>query len=84
MLGVDPSGGGGDHAEMQMIEHRVGIAGLGVGAADLLFDFAETGLDFPSGGVIFDDLFDAQIEVGGHECHPLGLAIDPHHAHRAP
>jgi hypothetical protein len=33
---------------MQMIEHRIGIAGLGMGAAVLLFDLAETGLDIPS------------------------------------
>jgi hypothetical protein len=48
ILGVDPSNGRCRHAEMQMIEHRIGIAGLGMGAAVLLFDLAETGLDIPS------------------------------------
>jgi hypothetical protein len=48
MRSIDPGDGGCRHAEMQMIDHRVGIAGLGVGAADLLFDFAESGLDTPS------------------------------------
>ena len=45
---VDPGNGCCRHAEMQMIDHCVGIAGLGVGAADLLFDLAESGLDTPS------------------------------------
>jgi hypothetical protein len=44
MRSVDPGDGRCRHAELQMIDHRVGIAGLGVGAADLLFDFAESGL----------------------------------------
>jgi hypothetical protein len=48
MGGVDPGDGGCRHAEMQMIDHRVGVAGLGVGAANLLLDLAETGLDTPS------------------------------------
>ena len=47
MLGVDPGDGGGRHTEIQMIEHRIGIAGLGMGAADLLLDLSETGLDIP-------------------------------------
>jgi hypothetical protein len=46
--GVDPGDGGSGHAEMQMIRYRDGIAGLGMGAADLLFDLPETGLDTPS------------------------------------
>jgi hypothetical protein len=33
-----------------MIEHRIRVAGLGVGAADLPLDLAETGLDLPPGG----------------------------------
>ena len=47
MLGVDPGNGRCRHAEMQMIEHRIGIAGLRMGTADLLLDLAETGLDIP-------------------------------------
>ena len=48
VFGVDPGEGRRQHAEAQMIEHRVGIAGLGMGAADLLFYFPECGLDIPS------------------------------------
>ena len=44
MGGVAPGDGRCRHTEMQMIDHRVGVAGLGVGAADFLFDLAETGL----------------------------------------
>jgi len=40
-------------------------------------------LDFPAGGIIFHDLFDAEVECGRHQRHPLRLAIDPNHAHRA-
>jgi len=83
MLGVDPNDGGCCHAEVQMIGDCVGVAGLGVSAADLLFDLSETGLDFPPGGIIFDDLLDAEIEIRGHQRDPLGLAIDPHDAHTA-
>jgi len=36
------------HAEIQMIGHRIGRAGLRLGAADLLLDLAETGFDIPS------------------------------------
>ena len=45
MSGIDPGDGGGDHTELQMIDHRIGVAGLGIGAADLLLDLAEAGLD---------------------------------------
>ena len=44
MRRVDPGEGRGDHAEMQMVGDRVGIAGLGVSAADLLLDLPESGL----------------------------------------
>ena len=47
MRGVDPGDGRCRHAEMQMIGHRVGIAGLRVGAADFLLDLATAGLDIP-------------------------------------
>ena len=67
MRRVDPSNGGGYHAEVQVIGHRVGVAGLGVGAADLLLDLSETGLDFPPGGIVFDDLLDAEIATRGHQ-----------------
>ena len=40
-------------------------------------------LDFPARGIIFHDLRHAEVEIGGHQRHPLGLAIDPDHAHRA-
>jgi hypothetical protein len=33
---------------MQMIGDRIGVAGLRLGAADLLLDFAKTGFDTPS------------------------------------
>ena len=78
VLGINPGNGGGGHAEVKMIGHRIGVAGLGMSAADLLLDLSETGLDFPARGVVFHDLFDAEREVGGHQRDPLALAVHPH------
>ncbi|WP_200389695.1 hypothetical protein [Thiocapsa imhoffii] len=45
---VEPGDGGGDHAELEMVGDRIGIAGLRPGTADLLLDFSESGFDTPS------------------------------------
>ena len=83
MLGINPGDGSCRHAEVEMVGHRVGTSSLRVGAADLLLELAKTGLDFPPGGIIFDDLLDAQIQIRGHQRDPLCPAIDPYHPHRA-
>jgi hypothetical protein len=44
---VEPGDGGGRHAEIEVVGHRIGGAGLRLGTADLLFDFSESGFDIP-------------------------------------
>jgi hypothetical protein len=53
---VDPSDGGGHHAEVQMVGDRIGVAGLRLGTADLLLDFSKSGFDFPARAVNFNYL----------------------------
>jgi hypothetical protein len=45
---IDPGDGSGRHAEVQVIDGRIRVAGLGVGASDLLLDLAKAGLNTPS------------------------------------
>ena len=46
MRTVDPGHGRRRHAEIQMIGHRIGVAGLRLGTADFLLDLAESGFNF--------------------------------------
>ena len=48
MRRIDPSDGRRSHAEVQVVVDRIRVAGLGIGAADLLFDLPEAGFDTPS------------------------------------
>jgi hypothetical protein len=47
-----------------MIGDRKRIAGLAPGAADLLFDLLEAGLDLPACAVVLGDLRHAECEAG--------------------
>ena len=53
-VGVDPGNRGGHHTEVQVIDHRMGVACLAVGTVDLLFDFLEAGFDLPARTIVFD------------------------------
>jgi hypothetical protein len=44
---IQPGDGGGRHTEIEMVGDRIEGAGLRLGTADLLFDFSESGFDFP-------------------------------------
>ena len=54
-VGEDPDEQDGKHAELEVVADGVGVAGLGVRAADLLFEFFEAGFNFPSCAVDLDD-----------------------------
>ena len=62
-----------------MVLHRHRLAILVLGTADILFEFLETGLDFPLGAVTLDDLGNRQGKVGGEQGNPLSTTIDLHH-----
>lgn len=47
---------GGRHAEVKMVHDSFRVTGLGLGAADVLFEVFEGSLDLPPGPVVFDDL----------------------------
>ncbi len=68
---------------MQMVGDRKGVAGLTLGAADLLFDLLEAGFDFPTGAVVLDDLLYRERKVRGKQRHKLCSAKDPNHMHSA-
>ncbi len=68
---IDPDDGGRHHGKVDVIDHGMGITGLAFAAADILFDLLEAGFDFPSGAIIFDDLFNGQFQVGGKEGNPF-------------
>ena len=55
---INPGQGGSHHAQVQVIEHRLGVAGLAGAAADVLLELFERGFDFPAGTIVRDDLAD--------------------------
>ena len=55
----------------------MGITGLALATANLLFDFLETGFDFPPRTIVLDDLFNGQVQVSRKESNPLGFTKDP-------
>ena len=61
---IDPGNGGRHHGKVQVIYDGMGIAGLALIAADVLFDLFETGFDFPPCAIVLDDLFGSQIDIG--------------------
>ena len=48
-----------------------------------MFDFLEAGLDFPTGAVVLDDLFEGEVEVRRKQRDPLRFAINPDHTNGA-
>ena len=52
VVSVYPCDGGGHHTEIKMIRDGMRVPGLTFSAADFLFDFFETGFDFPPGAIV--------------------------------
>ena len=61
MRAVDPGDSGRRHAEIQVIGHGIGIAGLRLGTADLLLDLAKSGFNFPARAIIFNNLRNGEV-----------------------
>ncbi len=70
-IGIDPGNGRRHHTEVQMIDHRMCIARLAFGAADLLPDLLEPGFDLPTCPVILDDLLGRECQAGAEESDSL-------------
>ena len=66
-----------------MIDHCVGITGLALATANLLFDLLETGFCFPPRTIVLDYLFNGQVQVSRKESNPLGFTKDPDYPDRA-
>jgi len=69
------------HGKVDVIDHCMGITGLALATANLLFDLLETGFYFPPRTIVLDDLFN-----GVHnrkESNPLGFMKDPDYPDRA-
>ncbi|SER41872.1 hypothetical protein SAMN05421690_102530 [Nitrosomonas sp. Nm51] len=56
---------GGHYAEVEVIHNGMWRTGLAFYAAGFLLDLFETGPDFPAIAIVFDDLLDGQIKIGG-------------------
>ena len=69
-VGINPGNGSSHHAKVEMIDDGMGFPVLTLGAADFLFDFFETGFNFPSSAIVLNDLLNGQIEIGGKESDP--------------
>jgi len=48
----------GHHAKVQVILEGMGIAGLALSTANLLFGLFESEFYFPAGALVFNNLFD--------------------------
>jgi len=71
------------HRKVDIIDHGVGITGLALAAANLLFDLLETEFDFPPRTIVLDDLFNGQIQVSRKEGNSLCFTKDPDYPDRA-
>jgi len=74
---IDPGNGSCHHGKVDAVDHCMGITGLALAAANLLFDFLETGFDFPPRTIVPDDLFNGQVQVSRKEGNPLCFTKDP-------
>jgi len=52
---IDPCNGSCHHRKVDVIDHCIGITGLALATANLLFDLLETGFDFPPSTIVLDD-----------------------------
>ena len=75
---IDPRHGSRHHTKIQVIGHRMGVARLAFGTADVLFDFFIAGFDFPACAVEFDNLLGGKRQVGGEESNPSVFPEDPY------
>lgn len=81
--GINPSYRSGHHAEVEMVDHGLGIPALGLSASDLSFELLEPGLDLPSGPVILHNLLDREGKIRGEQGDPSGFSKDPDDTYRA-
>jgi len=79
---IDPNNRGYHDSKVEVIDDSMGIAGLAFAAANVLLDFLETRLDFPSGTIVLDDLLNREIHIGREEGNPLCFSKDPDHPDR--
>ena len=75
--------GSSHHGKVDVIDHCMGITGLALAAANLLFDLLETGFYFPPRTIVLDDLFNGQIQVSRKEGNSLCFTKDPDYPDRA-
>ena len=61
---IDPGNGSCHSGKVHVIHDRIGIACLAFATSDVLFEFFETGFNFPPCTIVLDDLHRAQIEIG--------------------
>lgn len=54
-------------AKVKMVFNSDSITALGIERTDFVLDFLESAFDFPSCGVVFDDLFSGEREVGSDQ-----------------
>ena len=82
-ISINPRNCGGHHTEIEMIGHGMGVPCLTTRATNFLFDLLESGFNFPTRAVYFDDLLDRKIKVGGKQSHPSSFTEDPNDANLA-
>ena len=80
---VDPGNGGRHDEKVHMVHDRIGIAGLGFAAPDVLFNFFETGFNFPPCAIVLDDLRGGQVEISREKGDPLRFTKDLDYPHGA-
>jgi len=83
LCGIDPGNRGGHHGAVDVIDHNLCITGLAFAAANILFDFLETRLDFPSGAIVLDDLLNRQLQIRREKRNPLCFSKNPDNPDRA-
>ena len=74
---IDPGNGSCHGGKIHVIHDCIGIACLAFAAPDVLFDFFETGFNFPPCTIVLDDLHRAQIEIGREKGNPSCFTKDP-------
>jgi len=79
---IDPGNGGRHGGKVHVIHDRIGIAALAFAAPDVLFNFFETGFNFPPCAIVLDDLCGGQIEISREKGDPLCFTKDPDYPHR--
>ena len=74
---INPDHCGCHQTEVQVIHHRMRIAGLAFCTANLLLDLLEAGFDLPARAIELDDLLNRQGTIGGKQSHPASFPETP-------